>query len=212
MEQGNLGEIDDDYRTMAFDDGGLFCRRDCCWLSGVCADTGRLKMEHTKEPCKHWKLGMIDDWDNCQYCKAIADEKEYDELKQQRDELQQQLAGMTDSAKHFSGGMEYYRDLIDEAAKSIGIAMYTADDQGVHPEPLRAKLPECVAELVQQCDEYKKDAERYRWLRDKSVMYESEDGGDSVWCVSGTSHQDCRPCEDDELDAAIDAAIAKEQK
>lgn len=44
-------------------------------------------MEHTKEPCKHWKLGMIDDWDNCQYCKAIADEKEYDELKQQRDDL-----------------------------------------------------------------------------------------------------------------------------
>lgn len=79
--------------------------------------------------------------------------EEYNELKQQRDELQHQLAGITDSAKHFSDGMKYYRGLIDEAAKSIGIAMYTADDQGVHPDPLRAKLPECVAELVQQRDE-----------------------------------------------------------
>lgn len=79
--------------------------------------------------------------------------REIAELKQQRDELRHQLAGMTDSAKHYSNGMEYYRGLIDEAAKSIGIAMYTADDQGVHPDPLRAKLPECVAELVQQRDE-----------------------------------------------------------
>lgn len=63
--------------------------------------------------------------------------------------------GWIDSAKYFSNGMEYYRGLIDEAAKHIGIDMYTADDQGVHPEPLRAKLPECVEHLSAERESYK---------------------------------------------------------
>ena len=66
--------------------------------------------------------------------------RELEAAKQERD-------GWIDSAKHFANGQTYYQNLIDQAAKSIGLPMYTADDAGVHQEPLRAKLPECVAAL-----------------------------------------------------------------
>lgn len=124
-----------------------------------------------------------------------------DNLKQQRDELQHQLAGMTDSAKHFSNGMEYYRGLIGEAAKSIGIAMYTADDQGVHPDPLYAKLPECVAELVQQRDDLLAAAVAVRADLVRRAEFDSEDGGAVLNISNGVLMQ---------LDAAI--AKVKEQK
>lgn len=95
-------------------------------------------------------------------------------LREELAEVKQQLAGMTDSARHFADGMEYYRGLIDEAAKSIGVAMYTADDKGVHPDPLRAKLPECAAELVQQRDEL---LAALQWYADR---YSNENGKPTV--------------------------------
>lgn len=66
------------------------------------------------------------------------------------EELTHTLVGWTDSAKYFRAESMYYRGLIAKAAKFIGLPMYTADDQGVHHEPLNAKLPECVESLVNQ--------------------------------------------------------------
>lgn len=55
--------------------------------------------------------------------------------------------------------------------------------------------------------EDRRDAERYRWLRD---IYSGDDEtGQMVWCVTGTSAYDCHPCDGAELDAAIDAAMEK---
>lgn len=42
---------------------------------------------------------------------------------------------------------DYYVGLIDSVAPMLGAAMYTQDDGGVVPEPLRACLPKAVAEL-----------------------------------------------------------------
>jgi len=48
---------------------------------------------------------------------------------------------------------EYYRDLIDQVAPLLGPPMYTQDDGGVVPEPLRACLPKSVARLLAERDE-----------------------------------------------------------
>lgn len=61
----------------------------------------------------------------------------------------------------------------------------------------------------QRAEALRKDAERYHWLRDKAVwMAPPAADGEMVWCVKGPSATHCAPCESDELDAAIDAALA----
>lgn len=69
--------------------------------------------------------------------------------------------------------------------------------------PLVARLRAEIADLRQQlaaAEEYKRDAERYRWLRDKTdavcLTFSRETA--ETDCYSGT-----------ELDAAIDAARTK---
>ena len=50
----------------------------------------------------------------------------------------------------------------------------------------------------------RKDAERYRWLRDRAVR----EAGPVPYCVIGTCPSDAVPEEGAALDAAIDAAMA----
>ena len=64
--------------------------------------------------------------------------------------MTQERDGWISSAKEFSNGMEYYRGQLDACARHIGLPCFTADDGGVHPEPLRAKVAECVGELQAQ--------------------------------------------------------------
>lgn len=69
------------------------------------------------------------------------------------DRLQAERDIWIESAKEFCNGMEYYRDQIDKAARHIGLPCFTADDGGVHEEPLRAKVAEAVATLVAENEE-----------------------------------------------------------
>ena len=71
------------------------------------------------------------------------DTEELEALRKERD-------NWIESAKHFCNGMEYYRDQLDACARHIGLPCFTADDGGVHPEPLRAKVAECVGDLQDQ--------------------------------------------------------------
>jgi hypothetical protein len=64
--------------------------------------------------------------------------------------LRRELDGWKGSAAEFCSNQQYYSGLIDQAAKHIGLPMYTADDDGVHETPLRIKLPECVEHLAKQ--------------------------------------------------------------
>lgn len=59
--------------------------------------------------------------------------------------------------------------------------------------------------VIQQRDEYKKDAERYRWLRDKGFDVWPSSKALLVYQGVGSDHS-LLP---EELDAAIDTAIAK---
>lgn len=52
-----------------------------------------------------------------------------------------------DTAAQMSRNADFYRDLLDECAKHLGKAVYTADDGAVIDEPLRLKVPELVAAL-----------------------------------------------------------------
>ena len=58
------------------------------------------------------------------------------------------------------------------------------------------------------------DAERYRFLRSRAIYHGTgmDAQPSSPWCVIGTSHESSRPCDGDELDAAIDAASQQESK
>jgi hypothetical protein len=44
--------------------------------------------------------------------------------------------------------MELYRSLLDECAKHLGPAAYTADDGRVHEDPIRLNIPGLVAKLA----------------------------------------------------------------
>lgn len=57
------------------------------------------------------------------------------------------------TAAQFSRNEDYYRGLIDSVAPMLGAAMYTQDDGGVVPEPLRACLPKAVAKLKARAEE-----------------------------------------------------------
>ena len=89
---------------------------------------------HTMENCHAgWEMKV---------CDAATVER----LVQERD-------GWIDSAREFSDGLEYYRDQLDACARHIGLPCFTADDGGVHEEPLRAKVAEEVQRLVQERDQ-----------------------------------------------------------
>ena len=58
------------------------------------------------------------------------------------------IAAWMDTAAQMARNADYYRGLLDECAKHLGEAAYTADDGTVMDEPLRLKVPELVAALV----------------------------------------------------------------
>ena len=58
------------------------------------------------------------------------------------------IAAWMETAAQMARNAEFYRGLLDECAKHLGEAAYTADDGTVMDEPLRLKVPELVAALV----------------------------------------------------------------
>lgn len=71
---------------------------------------------------------------------------------------------------------------------------------GMAPAGAVAALGVALDELAAD----RKDAERYRWLRDRAVR----EAGPVPYCVIGTCPSDAVPEEGAALDAAIDAAMA----
>ena len=68
-------------------------------------------------------------------------------------ELERHRDAWIETAAQFHGNEQYYSGLIDSVAPALGPAMYTQDDGGVVPEPLRACLPKAVAALMAERDE-----------------------------------------------------------
>lgn len=58
------------------------------------------------------------------------------------------IAGWMDTAAQYARNADFYSGLLDECAKHLGPAAYTADDGTVMDTPLRLKVPELVAQLV----------------------------------------------------------------
>ncbi len=88
----------------------------------------------------------------CETCveKAV---KRCDELIVERD-------AWIETARQHARNEEYYTGLIDTVAPMLGSAMYTQDDGGVVPEPLRACLPKAVAQLAAERDEAREAVKR----------------------------------------------------
>ena len=57
------------------------------------------------------------------------------------------IARWMDTAAQNERNTAYYRGLLDECAKHLGPAVYTADDGSLYDSPVRAKIPELVAQL-----------------------------------------------------------------
>lgn len=72
-----------------------------------------------------------------------------------------------------------------------------------------ARAPHTATQLVTalEVDAMRKDAERYRWLRNHAIDFPYDADFSSPWCVYGTNAaNDSRPIEGHELDVAIDTA------
>lgn len=57
-------------------------------------------------------------------------------------------------AFEYAQNMGYYMGLLDQIAETLGPEAFTADDGGLHDSPIRAKLPEMIAELVRKQHEH----------------------------------------------------------
>ena len=57
------------------------------------------------------------------------------------------LKAWIDTGSQFARNEEFYRDLLDKCAESIGPEAYTSDDGSVQDSPLRLKIPEIVARV-----------------------------------------------------------------
>lgn len=55
------------------------------------------------------------------------------------------IAAWMETAAQMARNADFYRGLLDECAKHLGEAAYTADDGTVMGEPLRLKIPGLVA-------------------------------------------------------------------
>lgn len=93
----------------------------------------------------------------------------------------------------------------------VNIASITAVRSWLHShgalEPIRTELLKRAETAKQELARCRVDAARYAWLRSDALMY--EDGNNPTpWCVTGTDSKDSEPAFGDELDAAIDAAMA----
>lgn len=65
------------------------------------------------------------------------------------------IAAWMDTAAQMARNADYYRDLLDECAKLLGVAAYTSNDGTVQDEPLRLKIPEVMAALQKQLAAFK---------------------------------------------------------
>lgn len=77
------------------------------------------------------------------------------------------------------------------------------------PSSPPAPATSAKAEPSAVAQEDARDAARYRWLREEAVWNNDiAEDHPMPWCVRGISANDCRPCDGEELDTAVDAAIA----
>ena len=81
-----------------------------------------------------------------------------------------------------------------------------AEENGLN----RVVSADFARQLERELAEARRDAERYRWLRDEAIHFVCHDGTDSPWVVLGKSAYECAPTCGGELDAAIDAAMKAE--
>ena len=62
------------------------------------------------------------------------------------------IAAWMETAAQMARNAEFYCGLLDECAKHLGEAAYTADDGTVMDDPIRLKVPEVVAALTANAD------------------------------------------------------------
>lgn len=67
--------------------------------------------------------------------------------------LEDQRNSWEQTAAHYLDGMHYYRGLVEQIGKIIGIESYVQDDGGIVDSVLCAKVPELVVDLKRERDE-----------------------------------------------------------
>lgn len=76
-------------------------------------------------------------------------------LRQKIAELEKEVNNWKEFAAHESRNKDYYIALLDKIAETFGERSYISDDGSKQDTPLRAKMPELVAELEKQVEDMK---------------------------------------------------------
>lgn len=106
------------------------------------------------------------------------------------------------------GSVDLGGDYLNYDNEALGVQFYGIGDTHVNAEAYyRAANPAAVLELIAEIEALRKDAERYRWLRDDSI-----DPGaviDKKVGVSSGGYPIWEYRSGDDLDSAIDSAMSK---
>lgn len=62
--------------------------------------------------------------------------------------LGQEVENWKETAAQFARNTEYYQGLLDNIAENFGIEAYISQDGSLQDEPLRAKMPDLVSQLL----------------------------------------------------------------
>ena len=155
----------------------------------------------------------VERWEWCDVMDAYVNTPEggyvlaayYSALVAERDGWKQQVMDELSANLAFreAGGAKPDEDMPTFCARLIAERDALREEFG---EALRSATNAYVYEL-NRAEALREDAERYRWLRDRSVNFDpNDDGKGTPYCVYGLGMGDTSPTFGTELDAMVDAS------
>jgi len=126
-----------------------------------------------------------------------------------REEPSQRAALYMSECNRLEGERDEYRQKYNDTLAALGDCSEGHAELGAENEGLKESFESVLSQLKErdaELEQAKKDAERYRWFADIAVGGSFEKAEDAFAVFA-----DAESCSYQELDAAIDAAIAKEQ-
>ncbi|MCB0256815.1 MAG: hypothetical protein KDI55_24105 [Anaerolineae bacterium] len=85
--------------------------------------------------------------------KREAEQNAIAELERQLAESRASVAAWTQTAREYANNADFYREILEQIAGSLGPAVFVSDDGSVQDSPLMLKIPEAITALQTRIDE-----------------------------------------------------------
>ena len=85
------------------------------------------------------------------WCDPSTSDREMD--PELAEAVARRIAAWMDTAAMFARNEDFYRGLLDDCARHLGAAVYTADDGTIYDTPVRLRIPELVCKLAAEAAE-----------------------------------------------------------